>query len=641
MTDLYTSLAWLPAAPKDISARSRALGQLPTDERVAESRRLSRFSLNLDQLIQLSRGAVSPPGGGDAARPGLTAFRLGIVSNATLDMIRPALVATALRFDIALECVCADFGQSMQSVLDPGSVLNTSDVDAVLVSIDYRGFSLAETPGDREGAEATVAGVLAELRTISDAVRRNARATCILQTLARPPETLFGSLDASVPGTFRSLVGELNPAIARLARDTGDVLLDVAGLAETVGLANWHNPTLWNIGKLPFDADLIPLFCDHVARLIGAIRGKSRRCLVLDLDNTLWGGVIGDDGMNGIALGQGDPTGEAHLALQSTAVKLRQRGVVLAVSSKNDDAVAREAFRDHPEMALTLDDVAVFQANWNDKATNIDAIATEIQLGLESIAFVDDNPFERALVRETLPGVAIPEMPDDPAYYSRLLLASGLFESSSFSDEDRKRADYYQANAKRNAIQVAATDISAYLRSLEMVIDFKPFDAANMARISQLVNKSNQFNLTTRRYTERDLDVMTAEPDAFTLQVRLTDRLGDNGMISVIICRRAGPGWEIDTWLMSCRVLGRQVEEAVVRELLAHAPAHGVTTILGTYIPTSRNGMVAGHYEKLGFAPAGAGDTEGSTRWELAVAGARSGSEPLIMEVRRSGFGPS
>jgi len=329
-------------------------------------------------------------------------------------------------------------------------------------------------------------------------------------------------------------------------------------------------------------------------------------------------------------------TREAHLAVQRMALDLRQRGIVLAVSSKNTDEVAREPFEKHPEMLLKLDHIAVFQANWNDKATNIQAIAEELSLGLDAMVFLDDNPVERGLVRKLLPQMAVPELPEEPDYYARTLAAAGYFEATAFATEDLKRAGFYQDNAKRASLQKQVDGVDAYLASLDMTITFQPFDATGRARIVQLINKSNQYNLTTRRYTGPEIAEAENDVAVFTLQVRLADIFGDNGMISVVICRPGDAGvWEIDTWLMSCRVLGRKVEHMVLGEILNHTHLAGIRKLVGMYRPTDRNKLVLDHYARLGFAKVSE-DESGLTRWELAVAGAKPESAP--MNVVSQGF---
>ncbi|HTA37673.1 MAG TPA: HAD-IIIC family phosphatase, partial [Candidatus Acidoferrales bacterium] len=564
----------------------------------------------------------------------LTPFKLALVGNGTLDYLVPLLVASAARHGIALECVQADFGQMAQEALDPTSAVNQAKPDAVLLAIDARGLPLR--PGlDEAAAVASVAASVDHVAMLRASFRANANALCIVQSLAPPPEPLFGSFDARYPGTLRALCARFNLALADSLLGTPDTLFDVAALAETVGLGAWHSPKQWNVGKLAFDARFLPLYADHVGRILGALRGKARRALILDLDNTIWGGVIGDDGIDGIALGQGDGTGEAFLEVQRVALALRERGIVLAVSSKNNDDVARGPFREHPEMLLREEHIAVFQANWQDKATNIAAIAAELALGTDAMVFLDDNPAERALVRATLPDVAVPELPDEPSLYARILSAAGYFESVSFGDDDRNRAASYEANARRIATRDRIADLDAYLASLKMKITFKPFDSVGRARIAQLINKSNQFNLTTRRYTEIDVGAFEADPTIFTLQVRLEDTFGDNGMIGVVICREASQDtWEIDTWLMSCRVLGRRVEQMVLREILAQARERGVLRVLGAYLPTERNALVRDHYRKLGFALLDE-DERGASRWEL---GSNAEIEEAPMEVVRAGF---
>jgi FkbH-like protein len=614
--ELYTGLAWLPPAPADFAAACRALAEENAPGLAIQA--LANHALDEPRLARLGR-AIMRTGerGGDALAP-LAPFRLGMIGNGTLDLLSPLLVASAARHGLALDCIQADYGLTTQEALDPNGRVNAARPDAVLLAIDYRGLGLRFEATTPAAEQAEIDNAVAQLDTIRSGVRANSGAICILQTLAPPPETLFGSFDWLVPGMPRRVIEGLNRAIADRIAGTEDLVLDVASLAETVGLATWHSPAQWNLAKLPFADICLPIYADHVARLLAALRGRSRKCLILDLDNTLWGGVIGDDGLEGIKIAQGDATGEAHLSVHQMALALRRRGIVLAASSKNDDAIARKPFREHPEMLLKEDDFAVFQANWNDKATNIKAIAEELSLGLDAMVFLDDNPMERDLVRRMLPQVAVPELPGDPAWYARTLAAAGYFESVAFSEEDRQRAEMYQSNARRVALQNQAGDLDTYLASLQMEISFAPFDRTGRARIGQLINKSNQFNLTTRRYTEADLTVLEEDPAVFTLQVRLADKFGDNGMISVVICRPNGPAsWEIDTWLMSCRVLGRKVEVMVLREILRQARIAGMTQIHGVYRPTVRNALVRDHYDKLGFTLAS--DDDGITVWTMAT----------------------
>jgi FkbH-like protein len=633
---LYTDLEWLPRPAEDFSKRCRALREAG-GEVGGEIRALASFGLDENKLARLANSIEALRLTPKRLHP-LTPFRLGIISNATSHFMVPALTASAARYGIALECIEANYGQVMQEALAVDSVINRARPDAVLVALDYRGLALDTPLGDLAAAETAVNAALEELWAIRDALRKNSGAVCIFQTLARPVEATFGSLDLALAGTLRNVIDLFNRNLATSLNGEDDLLLDVSGLAEIVGLSAWHDPNLWNLGKIPFANNFLPIYADLTCRLIAALRGKSRRCLVLDLDNTLWGGVIGDDGLEGIVVGQGDPQGEAFLAVQRAALALRERGVVLAVSSKNNDETARLPFRQHPEMLLRENHLAVFQANWNDKATNIRAIATELSLGLDSFVFLDDNPAERRLVRDMLPEVAVPELPEDPALYVRTLLAAGYFEAITFSAEDQKRADFYQNNARRVALQRATGDLDGYLKSLDMTITFQPFDEIGRARIAQLISKSNQFNLTTRRYTEAQVGEMEHDPDCFTLQVRLVDTFGDNGMISVIICRREADVWQIDTWLMSCRVLGRRVEQAVLRELMDQARALGIVRIFGTYLPTERNSLVKDHYAKLGFVES-EGSIDGSTHWSLNV-DARS-DVSLPMKVVRIGMDAS
>lgn len=409
-------------------------------------------------------------------------------------------------------------------------------------------------------------------------LRPSVRSAILVQTVPAPLDPLFGSFDRVHAGSPFAMVETLNRNIADWAGEGRVTLVDIARLATAVGLQNWHDPGHWHASKLAFSPRLIPVYVDVVARTIAAVIGKSKKCLVLDLDNTLWGGVIGDDGLEGIKLGQGSSAGEAFIGIQTMALELRSRGIILAVCSKNEEDVARLPFRKHPDMLLREDHIAVFQANWADKAANLRAIASTLNIAVDALVFLDDNPAERMQVRTALPLVGVPELPDDPALYPRALAAAGYFEAVAFSEEDRNRAESYQANSLRAQALSSSGDLGQYLASLDMVCSIGRVDPLSRSRVAQLINKSNQYNLTTRSYSETEAELAENDSAQHAIQIRLVDRFGDNGIIGVIIADKAEEAWTIDTWLMSCRVLGRRVQEAALAHLAAAAASEGSQT---------------------------------------------------------------
>jgi len=607
-------LPWLPRTPDGFRAACKAL-QAEDGGVGARVQQLATHALNDSDATNLGRAIARLLGEGASLAP-LSGLNLAVLSSTTFDFITSALPAAAARHGVALGTWLAPLSQIEQEVLNPGSELYSQPRDAVLLGVDHQWFGL-DAPAFGGDGEAQVGAALERLRVLLTTISQTGGATTIVPTLAAPASPLFGSFERRVAGSSRAMVERFNAALPELCAEHGALLLDVAAVAELVGLARWSDPLAYNRYKLPFASDAVPLYCDHVGRLLGAVRGKSRKCLVLDLDNTCWGGVIGDDGLEGICLS--GPEGEGFVAVQRLALDLKARGVVLAVSSRNNDETARSAFREHPDMLLKEADIAVFQANWEDKASNLEAIARTLEIGLDALVLLDDNAAERAHVRAALPMVAAPELPNEAAYYPTVLMAAGYFETVSFSAEDRERAQSYAANAKRAEVFSQARNLEDYLASLEMKIGFAPFDPVGRGRIAQLINKTNQFNLTTRRYTEAQVAAMETSA-AFTLQVRLADRYGDFGMIGVIIAQADGPEtWDVDTWLMSCRVLGRQVERAMLGQLAEAARAAGVKTLRARYIPTAKNGMVADHYDKLGFTLV-ASDETGGREYALDVA---------------------
>ncbi len=597
MTTEIASLPWLPRPPADFRQRCK---ELDPRGAASELRRLSSFFLD-ERHSHLIASALRRVSNSGARLEGLTRVRLAILSNSTTTFAAPAIVAAGLRYGLQIEVVEAEFSQVFQEALYPDSQLYRSKPDMVLLAMDHRGLPISPCPGEKETARQIVTRGLTEIEGLISAIRGNCRATVILQSIPGVVWPTFGNFDSALPGTLNRLISELNILFVERLIPQGILIADIANLAATVGIGEWSDPRSWNLAKIPFATRFLPLYADQVARVIGAAYGKSRKCLVLDLDNTIWGGVVGDDGIDKLVLANGHPTGEAYLEVQRAALALHSRGVVLAVCSKNEESIARAAFREHPEMLLRESHIAAFQANWEDKARNLRTIAERLGLGLEALVLLDDNAAERDLVRHALPEVAVPELPDDPAMFARTLLCAGYFESIAFTEDDRKRNEQYAANALRARLAEDSTDIESYLRSLDMTIEIGSFTQIDRQRIVQLINKTNQFNLTTRRYTEEDVKQLEYDPRVSTFQVRLRDRFGDNGLISVLICRTAGTDWIIDTWLMSCRVLKRRVEHAVLNVVVEEARSRGLKRIVGVYIPTARNGLVKNLFEELRF----------------------------------------
>ena len=615
-------LPWLPPAATDLKARLRAL---PKDAG-RELQTLATASLSTAQQLGLARALVKARRcGGTQA---LAAAKLGILGNATFDPLVPLMAVAGARHGLDLEVVVGPFDQAVQASQDPESPIHQTDF--VLVAFHHDGLGLGPVL-DPEVARAAVERALARVEAIRAGIRQNSDALMLLQTVPRPSGASFGSMDQSTPGTMCWQVERFNEGLRALIGGTADRMVDISALAETVGLWRWHDRAKWHWAKLPFAQRLAPLYAEHVARVLAALRGKSRKVLVLDLDNTVWGGVIGDDGLEGIKVGVGDPRGAAHVELQEAALHLRCRGIALAVCSKNTDAIARTPFREHPGMRLKEAHISVFQANWRDKASNLEAIATTLNVGLDALVFVDDNPAERAQVRQVLPMVAVPELPEDPSFYAQAVLVAGYFEAVQFTQNDRGRAEQYTQNAKRAELAREIRDPEAFLRSLEMTAKFEPFDSIGRARIAQLISRSNQFNLTTRRYTEVEVGALEADEGVHTLQVRLSDAFGDNGMVSVVVCRKQPHAWEIDTWLMSCRVIGRRLEWMVLNHLAAAASAAGASQLVGRYIPTERNVIVQAHYEKLGFELRESRD--GESVWTLSLDTFAPLSAPILIEA--------
>jgi FkbH-like protein len=543
-----------------------------------------------------------------------TAVRIAVVASSTVDHLAPLI-----RLWLALRGVKADvwiapFDTVAQTCLQPGTDLIDFKADFIWLLTSWRDVRFALEPGtELDRACDIVDAQVEQTLGLAKAARANTGAQIIVNNADSPADTGLGHFDATVPWGRAALFARYNAGLAT-SRNEGICIFDIDAVASRFGKAAWAEARFWYHSKHAFAFDAHGLVAHAFAALIGGFKGRSKKCLVLDLDNTLWGGVIGDDGVDGICLGA-TADGEAFVDMQAYAKGLKERGVILAVCSKNDDANARLPFLHHPDMRLSLDDIAVFVANWTDKAANIRTIAKRLNIGLDHIVFVDDNPVERAQVRSFLPMVAVPELPDDPSLRLQVLAEHRYFEAVAFSAEDAKRSDYYAANAERSALQGSHDTLEGFLADLEMTATVGGADEFHLPRMAQLINKSNQFHLTLTRYTEADLCAMAQDPSYRVVHFKLADRFGDNGLISVIVLRIDGNTAEIDTWVMSCRVLGRQMEDFIVETVCARAREAGATVIAGRFVPGSKNALVAGLYERLGFQPDGCDGPV--TRWRL------------------------
>jgi FkbH-like protein len=392
------------------------------------------------------------------------------------------------------------------------------------------------------------------------------------------------------------------------------LLHDVDSLSSNYGKLAWYDERFYFDSKLPCSPVFLPFYAQSLSSIIGAIKGKSKKCLVLDLDNTLWGGVIGDDGVGGIKLGQGDPDGEAFISFQNYLKRLKARGIILAVCSKNDAENAKSPFYDHEEMVLKLEDISCFVANWQDKASNIKKIAGTLSIGLDSLVFIDDNPVERAIVRRFLPEVAVPEITEDPSDNIKAIEKHRFFELISLSKEDLKRSEMYLNETKRKVKLSKANNLDEYLQSLNMKAIVESINDSNIDRSVQLINKTNQFNLTTKRYQKSEILKIIKDKSWSTFALRLKDDFGDNGLISVVLTQKNGEKLAIDTWLMSCRVLNRNVEEFMMSKIYKMAKENKIKTIEGYYWPTKKNKMVKDLFSKFGFEKQNESENE-SVSW--------------------------
>jgi FkbH-like protein len=539
--------------------------------------------------------------------------RVALAGSSTTAQLGALLRLAALREGVDLELFEGDYGQYMQDVLEPSSGLFGFEPGYVILAVHEGALQL---PRFSDSPDADVTAEIERWTSLWRVITDRAQARVIQFNFVPRPEVALGHLSTRLPGSRDAMIRALNRQLGLAARDEV-LLVDCERLAAWFGTARWFDDRYWYLAKQAVALDALPLLARHTVAVLAASLGLSKKCLVLDLDNTLWGGVIGEDGLAGITLGAG-PRGEAFVAFQEYLLELKHKGIVLAVASKNNEADARRVFTDHPDMRIHLEDLALFVCNWNDKASNLRTIAAALDLGVDALVLVDDNPAEAALVQQLLPEVDVVTLPADPSQYTRRLSEYLRLETSTLSAEDRSRTRHYQARAEAAELASAASGLDDFYRGLRMQAQIAPIDELHLPRIAQLIGKTNQFNLTTRRYQTEQLRALMSDPDVVHRFVKLRDRFADHGLISVLIARRQGQTLEIETWLMSCRVIGRTVEDALLARVCRVMQDLGCSILRGTYVPTGKNQLVRELYARFDFTMLD--DQNGTTTWEYDIA---------------------
>lgn len=521
--------------------------------------------------------------------------------------------ATAVRGYAALEglnvCVYdADYNQIDAQLLDIHSETYAFDPDIIILwlATDKLYEEFLDMPlAQREGFAQQYCD---HIKHYWDLIGKNHRARIFQFNFSEINDKALGNYSCKVRSSFSFQIRKLNCLLEEAMAEHNAVYpIDLLSIQIALGQDYFYDPALYYHAKMSVSTRALPYIAKAVVDVCKALQGKIKKCLVLDLDNTIWGGVIGDDGMDHIEIGELGK-GHAFTDFQRWLKELKECGIILAVCSKNNEDVAKEPFEKHPEMVLRLADISIFVANWDDKAANIKLIQQALNIGMDSIVFVDDNPFERDLVRQLLPGIEVPELPEDPALYLGFLQNCNYFETASFTGASSDRTKLYQAEFERKKTETAFDSIDDYLKSLAMIGEAKPFETSRFSRISQLTQRSNQFNLRTVRYTEDEIERLAQDSGYMTLYYTLRDKYGDHGLVAVVIMKKlSDTALFIDTWLMSCRVLKRGMEEYTVNCIVRAAKENGFEKIYGEYLPTPKNAMVRDIYEQMGFTKTGDG----------------------------------
>ena len=544
----------------------------------------------------------------------LPKLKVSLLGDTATQFLATAIKGEGIERGYNIDLFEAEYNQVERQILDPTSDLYANDAKYTVVFQSthklLEKYSLMPASDWNSLADERINFI----RTICESVGGK----IIYYNYPEIEDTVFGSYANKVSSSFSYQLRKLNYELMNLAQEFPNLFIcDIAGIQNKFGRDFMFDSTVYVSTEMILSIDALPYVASRTLDIIASIEGRFKKCLILDLDNTVWGGVVGDDGWENIQVGHGLGIGKAFSEFQQWVKKLKNRGIIICVCSKNDEDKAKEPFEKNPEMVLKLDDISVFVANWENKADNIRTIQSILNIGFDSMVFLDDNPFERNMVRENVKGVTVPELPEDPGEYLEYLYTQNLFETASYSSADKDRTKQYQVEAQRVSSAKKFTNEADFLKSLEMISEVSGFTSFNTPRVAQLSQRSNQFNLRTVRYTEDQINAIESDPKQKGFAFTLEDKFGDNGLIAVVILQEKDKGYLfVDTWFMSCRVLKRGMENFTLNTIVAWAKENGYKKIIGEYLPTQKNGMVAEHYTGLGFTKLEGGET---AQWELDV----------------------
>ncbi len=550
-----------------------------------------------------------------------TAVRLAIIGSSTLEPLA-ACIDVKIRLEgLTPVTYVGGFNTFRQEALDKSSALYAHRPNVVVLSVDAwsllsQTFLAEFVRMDKAQRGQHAKAIASEVIDVARAIEQESSALVLVNNFIVPVFSPVGIVDSKQEIGLREFFRRANSLLEEAFRDSSRVfVVDLDAVASQFGKRDTINWNTFYRGGIQFSESFMPVLADEYLRYVRALKGRSKKCIVLDLDNTLWGGIIGEDGIEGIRLGPTSP-GAEYLDFQRVLLSLYNRGIILAVNSKNNPDDALKVLREHPYQLLREEHFAALRINWQNKVQNLIELAQEINIGLDSMVFIDDSPQERAQVRQALPEVLVVDLPENPRLYRATLERLNVFDVLSLTPEDMRRGEMYVGKRKRAELQQSAASLEDFLRTLQLRVEIKLADDFDMPRVVQLIGKTNQFNLTTRRYTDAEVRGFRESPDVRVYRMAVSDRFGDEGIVGVAIVRSEKDAWVIDSFLMSCRVIGRNVETAFLAKIASDARENGVRRLIGEYIPTKKNVPARDLYERHGFELIGT-DEDGVTRWQL------------------------